>query len=163
MDRSRGTGNLGGRIILLGDGTELNSDSADSEMFDHDEEDRDLDAQVFRGQAKENDKGSDSGYSTDARQQREDTPAPSSAPNDQTPSQKASDSNNDSPSSVATEKSEGTSASGQIPSGNANHAEGGKHDAGKSTINSETPEEPKMLAATDSTLPSKLANEVKEK
>jgi len=39
---------MGGRIILLGDGTEIasSSDSADSEMFDHEEEDKDLDSQV---------------------------------------------------------------------------------------------------------------------
>lgn len=40
-----------GRIILLGDGTEVLTDSDDTEMFDHSEEDRDLDSQVHKGQA----------------------------------------------------------------------------------------------------------------
>jgi protein phosphatase 2C family protein 2/3 len=39
-----------GRIILLGDGTEVLTDSDDAEMFDHGDEDRDLDAQVPKGQ-----------------------------------------------------------------------------------------------------------------
>ncbi|KIN06587.1 hypothetical protein OIDMADRAFT_38834 [Oidiodendron maius Zn] len=39
-----------GRIILLGDGTEVLTDSDDTaEMFDHGEEDRDLESQVSRG------------------------------------------------------------------------------------------------------------------
>jgi protein phosphatase 2C family protein 2/3 len=37
---------LGGRIILLGDGTEISTDAPDSEMFDHTDEDKDLDSQV---------------------------------------------------------------------------------------------------------------------
>jgi protein phosphatase 2C family protein 2/3 len=36
----------GGRIILLGDGTEISTDAPDSEMFDHTDEDKDLDSQV---------------------------------------------------------------------------------------------------------------------
>lgn len=36
----------GGRIILLGDGTEILTDSDDTEMFDHIEEDKDLASQV---------------------------------------------------------------------------------------------------------------------
>ncbi len=39
-----------GRIILLGDGTEVLTDSDDAEMFDHGDEDRDLEAQVPKGQ-----------------------------------------------------------------------------------------------------------------
>ncbi|RDW61063.1 putative protein phosphatase 2C [Coleophoma cylindrospora] len=39
-------GNSRGRIILLGDGTEVLTDSDDTEMFDHSEEDKDLDSQV---------------------------------------------------------------------------------------------------------------------
>ena len=40
-----------GRIILLGDGTEILTDSAhvDSEMFDQDDEEDDLESQVVRG------------------------------------------------------------------------------------------------------------------
>jgi len=43
-------GNQRGRIILLGDGTEILTDSDDTEMFDQSEEDRDLDSQVHKGQ-----------------------------------------------------------------------------------------------------------------
>jgi len=44
-------GNQRGRIILLGDGTEVLTDSDDTEMFDHGEEDKDLASQVHKGQA----------------------------------------------------------------------------------------------------------------
>ncbi len=47
-------GNQRGRIILLGDGTEVLTDSDDTEMFDRSEEDRDLASQVHKGQATEN-------------------------------------------------------------------------------------------------------------
>lgn len=43
-------GNQRGRIILLGDGTEVLTDSDDTEMFDHGEEDKDLVSQVPKGQ-----------------------------------------------------------------------------------------------------------------
>ncbi|KAM0182387.1 hypothetical protein ACHAPF_001277 [Botrytis cinerea] len=43
-------GNPRGRIILLGDGTEVLTDSDDTEMFDHSEEDKDLASQVPKGQ-----------------------------------------------------------------------------------------------------------------
>ena len=43
-------GNQRGRIILLGDGTEVLTDSDDTEMFDHGDEDKDLDSQVHKGQ-----------------------------------------------------------------------------------------------------------------
>ncbi len=39
-----------GRIILLGDGSEVLTDSDDTEMFDHSEEDRDLDSQVHKNE-----------------------------------------------------------------------------------------------------------------
>jgi protein phosphatase 2C family protein 2/3 len=42
--------NQRGRIILLGDGTEVLTDSDDTEMFDHQEEDKDLASQVHKGQ-----------------------------------------------------------------------------------------------------------------
>lgn len=42
-------GNQRGRIILLGDGTEVLTDSDDTEMFDHGDEDKDLDSQVAKG------------------------------------------------------------------------------------------------------------------
>ncbi|KAI9723495.1 MAG: Protein phosphatase 2C 2 [Chrysothrix sp. TS-e1954] len=64
--RTRDLGGRSGRIILLGDGTEVLTDSADSDMFDHDEEDKDLESQVDKGQA-------------NARSEREGTPGPTSA------------------------------------------------------------------------------------
>ncbi|KAI9754721.1 MAG: Methyltransferase-like protein 21D [Chaenotheca gracillima] len=65
-----------GQIILLGNGTEVLTDSTDAEMFDHDDEDEDLESQVSRGQVKEieDDSGSDEG-----RNKREGTPGPSPA------------------------------------------------------------------------------------
>jgi len=51
MDQKKGFGsNQRGRIILLGDGTEVLTDSDDTEMFDHSEEDRDLASQVHKGE-----------------------------------------------------------------------------------------------------------------
>jgi len=44
-------GNQRGRIILLGDGTEVLTDSDDTEMFDHGDEDKDLDSQVSKGKS----------------------------------------------------------------------------------------------------------------
>jgi protein phosphatase 2C family protein 2/3 len=40
-----------GRIILLGDGSEVLTDSDDTEMFDHSEEDKDLDSQVHKNES----------------------------------------------------------------------------------------------------------------
>lgn len=54
MDQKKkpSTANQRGRIILLGDGTEVLTDSDDTEMFDHQEEDKDLASQVSKGPAK---------------------------------------------------------------------------------------------------------------
>lgn len=65
--RSKGFGGRSGRIILLGDGTEVLTDSDDTEMFDNTEEDRDLDNQV-----KKNEGPSDE----QKRSEREGTPGP---------------------------------------------------------------------------------------
>ena len=74
--RTRGFGgSLGGRIILLSDGTELSHDNDDTEMFDNDDEERDLDSQVNRVQEIE---GDEDDSDQEARNQREETPAPSS-------------------------------------------------------------------------------------
>lgn len=89
------SGGLGGRIILLGDGTEISTEAPDSEMFDHDDEDKDLDAQVDKFQSE----GSPSASNGNARNAREETPGPASQAK---PSQEPTDS----PSSVKTEKSE---------------------------------------------------------
>lgn len=53
--RTRNMGGRSGKIILLGDGTEMLTDSDDTEMFDHSEEDRDLDSQVNKSQANTSD------------------------------------------------------------------------------------------------------------
>jgi len=67
--RTRGVGGRSGRIILLGDGTEVLTDSDEQEMFDHDEEDKDLESQASRGQLHTE--------STESRN-REATPGPES-------------------------------------------------------------------------------------
>ena len=71
--RSSGIGGgRSGRIILLGDGTEVLTDSDETEMFDHEEEDKDLDSQVGKG-----------GPQTEesrARSEREETPGPQPQP-----------------------------------------------------------------------------------
>ena len=58
-----------GRVILLTDGTDLPTESGDSEMFDDDDEDEDLDAQV--------DKFTETALNeTNHRHVREGTPGP---------------------------------------------------------------------------------------
>ncbi|KAG9237526.1 phosphatase 2C-domain-containing protein [Amylocarpus encephaloides] len=59
-------GNQRGRIILLGDGTEVLTDSNDVEMFDHQEEDKDLASQVHKGQITGHDEKIESPKSTTA-------------------------------------------------------------------------------------------------
>ncbi len=44
--RFRPNSGPGGRIILLSDGSELHNEAPDSDMFDHDDEDKDLESQV---------------------------------------------------------------------------------------------------------------------
>ena len=67
--RNRGVGGRSGRIILLGDGTEVLTDSDETEMFDHEEEDKDLASQVSKSQTKLDD---------ESRGGREETPGPES-------------------------------------------------------------------------------------
>ena len=64
----RTTGGRSGRIILLGDGTEVLTDSDETEIFDHGEEDKDLDSQVSKGQMKP--------ATDEGRGAREETPGP---------------------------------------------------------------------------------------
>lgn len=71
-NRSRGYGGRSGRIILLGDGTEVLTDSDDQDMFDHSEEDKDLESQVKKGTPATSDNDS-------TRSEREGTPAPQSS------------------------------------------------------------------------------------
>lgn len=69
VDRSRGFSVRSGRIILLGDGTEILTNHDDEEMFDHVEEDRDITNQTQH-------------ESPDAtRSEREGTPGPQSQGN----------------------------------------------------------------------------------
>lgn len=50
--RNFGIGGYKGRIIFLGDGTEVLTDSDDAEMFDNAEEDKDLASQVSKDSSK---------------------------------------------------------------------------------------------------------------
>jgi protein phosphatase 2C family protein 2/3 len=104
--RARSFGGLGGRIILLGDGTELTSSEADTDMFDHDDEDLDLDQQIHKGPAGENDDEPDSSHADALRRQREGTPAPSAPRSAEEDKKVTPNPTTESPSSVKTEKSE---------------------------------------------------------
>jgi protein phosphatase 2C family protein 2/3 len=92
--RFRPGNGLGGRIILLGDGTEISTDAPDSEMFDQDDEDKDLDSQVDKYNTRD---------SAGDQNAPEETPGPHTA---------------ESPSSVKTENSDaaGQTASKDTPS-----------------------------------------------
>jgi len=59
--RGQNSGGRSGRVIMLGDGTEVLTDQQDSEMFDNGDEDKDLESQVTKGK----------------RDNREGTPGPS--------------------------------------------------------------------------------------
>jgi len=118
--RMLGGGGRSGRIILLGDGTEVMTDSTDNEaeMFDQsDEDDKDLENQVQHGQAQAQAAGGND------RNHRGETPGPAH----QTPQQEANES-----------KQRGTG-----PGSN--------------------PEEPKMMAATDSMPQSELKEKLDSK
>ena len=69
--RTRPLGGRSGRIILLGDGTEVLTDSADTEMFDNDEE-KDLESQVNKSET----------AAHESRSEREGTPGPTTAADD---------------------------------------------------------------------------------
>jgi len=122
---------MSNRVILLGNGSEINHESADSEMFDHDEEDKDLKSQVNKGGAGDD----DSAYGSDNRSQREGTPSRDS--NGQNPAIGQSDS----PSSTATDRSEVTEHHKHQAEQGLKNQQDDKH--------SSTPAEPKMMAATD--------------
>ncbi|EZF29893.1 phosphatase 2C homolog 3, partial [Trichophyton mentagrophytes] len=87
---SAGPAGRSGRIILLGDGTEVLTDMGDEEMFDSADEDKDLESQVRRttdadadadadGDADETGETNNDAAETERRQQREGTPGPQSA------------------------------------------------------------------------------------
>lgn len=133
--RFRPNSGLGGRIILLGDGTERHSESVDSDMFDHDDEDKDLESQVNKFAPKESVPDAKHDSNPVTRNQREETPAlklTSTQPLNSQVSGSQETSKSDSPSSVKTEKSE-------------------------------TVDEPKLMAATDSRLPEKLVEGASDK
>ena len=67
--RTRGGFGNRGRIILLGDGTEVLTDSDDTDMFDHSEEDKDTENQVKKNTSDTSDVDS-------TRSEREGTPGP---------------------------------------------------------------------------------------
>lgn len=71
--RGQGFGGRDGRIILLGDGSEVLTDSTDdAEMFDHSmDDDKDVENQIKRGTSGASDDDS-------TRSEREGTPGPSS-------------------------------------------------------------------------------------
>ena len=96
--RNRGVGGRSDRIILLGDGTEVLTDSDETEMFDHEEEDKDLASQASKGQKKLDDT---------SRGGREETPGPEShgtSERQQTP-ESMEQNPFDTPSSTISEKS----------------------------------------------------------
>ena len=96
--RNRGVGGRSGRIILLGDGTEVLTDSDETEMFDHEEEDKDLASQVSKGPIKLEDA---------SRGGREETPGPESHGNSERQQTPDSMEQNpfDTPSSTTSERS----------------------------------------------------------
>lgn len=96
--RNRGVGGRSGRIILLGDGTEVLTDSDETEMFDHEEEDKDLASQVSKSQMKLDD---------ESRGGREETPGPESHVSERQQTPESMEQNPfDTPSSTTSEKSD---------------------------------------------------------
>ena len=111
LPRNRGNGGRSGRIILLGDGTEVLTDGDDTGMFDHDDEDRDLESQVTKGLPKPG-----TGKS-EPRNGREDTPAPEGqreSEKPRTPDPVEGGNPFDTPSSTTSEKSESTETTAPI-------------------------------------------------
>lgn len=90
--RARGGFGRSGRIILLGDGTEVLTNSDDTDMFDHSEEDKDTENQIKKGTPDTSDIDS-------TRSEREGTPGPPSADDKET-----SDNPDPSPSQTTTTK-----------------------------------------------------------
>lgn len=88
----------GGRIILLGDGTEISADSADNEMFDNDDEDKDLESQVNKFNKDDN-----------SREAREGTPGPTTAQVTESPSSVQTE-GSDAPAQTSSETRQDTTA-----------------------------------------------------
>jgi protein phosphatase PTC2/3 len=110
-NRARPFGAVGGRIILLGDGNGLGGPllESDSDIYDHEDEDRDLDSQVTKGTPSGSEDESEADF--EARSLREGTPAPTSSSTDTLSSKR----HTGSPSSTLTERSSGTAASESTP------------------------------------------------
>jgi protein phosphatase 2C family protein 2/3 len=68
-NRFRPSSGTGGRIILLGDGTEIETDGADTGMFENDDEEKDLDSQVRK-------------FTKDEQAKRDGTPGPGASAGD---------------------------------------------------------------------------------
>ena len=93
-------GGRSGKVYLLGPGTtDMMGDSDETEMFDHDDEDKDLESQVSRSQANSADEKAGS------RSEREETPAPAHNEKQQTPEQVEGENPFDTPSSTTSERS----------------------------------------------------------
>ncbi|USP76529.1 hypothetical protein yc1106_03803 [Curvularia clavata] len=93
--RFRPNNTNGGRIILLGDGTEVSTGDNETEMFENEDEDKDLDSQVNKYNHEADNK---------SRQDREGTPGPQHDSKVQV---------TESPSSVQTEKSDSSATLSQ--------------------------------------------------
>jgi protein phosphatase PTC2/3 len=91
--RSRGGLGRSGRIILLGDGTEVLTDSDDTNMFDHRDEDKDTENQIKKATA-------DTADADRGRNEREGTPGPG-IEDDKNPSDYKSASQSEKPTSKA--------------------------------------------------------------
>lgn len=103
--QGNGFGGRSGRIILLGNGTQVLTDSDEQEVFDHEDDDRDLENQVSKHDANA------AKETIHLRNQREGTPGPPSQGS--TTAQEAPEPTEvsnpfDSPSSATSEKSEPT-------------------------------------------------------
>lgn len=98
--RYRPNNGNGGRIILLGDGTEVSTGDNEGEMFDNEDEDKDLDSQVNKYNQE-----ADSKF----RQDREGTPGPQHENKVHV---------TESPSSVQTEKSDAAESQSKEPQAN---------------------------------------------
>ncbi|KAL8943080.1 MAG: hypothetical protein Q9216_001280 [Gyalolechia sp. 2 TL-2023] len=95
-----GFGGRSGRIILLGNGTEVLTDSDEQEVFDHEDDDRDLENQVSKHEA------TAAKETAGFRNQREGTPGPPSTTTQETSESSETSNPFESPSSTTSEKSE---------------------------------------------------------
>ncbi|KAK7756037.1 Protein phosphatase 2C 2 [Diatrype stigma] len=94
-----GIGGYKGRIIFLGDGTEVLTDSDDAEMFDNSEEDKDLASQVSKNATSEEEAGND------GLPPRAPSPPPRGAKNEASPTKSEQTTTKDTPAEAKTESS----------------------------------------------------------